>query len=193
MTQWWVADSYPGISSGGNYGSGGSLPSDGGAIQYRDPLDAKRAAAGQLSQAEYPDGYLGNIIDRRRDKLVSAIQNRLTDQSYQRGVHKGSKISGKDYFWPPEAPLDTEGLDAEATGRRVGNTIRVPRFTQSGNPVEILAHQGKTTGLATPGDMGKKMEEAEASGVNPALNPIVVQDPLKVVHYNKILPKYRTV
>ena len=45
-------------------------------------------AQGFAPGAAYPDGYLGTITDRQQDKLLGAVQSRLTDRSYQRGVHK---------------------------------------------------------------------------------------------------------
>jgi hypothetical protein len=147
-----------------------------------------------LSQAEYPDGYLGNLIDRRGDKLVQTIQNRLTENSYQRGVHKGSRIDGRNYFWPDGEVNPDNGLERESQARRgsfnSGYTRQVKRFTPMGNPIEVLAHMGKTSGMATPGDIGNKMEEAREAGTNVVGNPIVIQDPIQVTNFEKMLPKY---
>jgi len=194
-TQWWQpTQPGPAISPSGEAygGGGGSLPSQTSAIQYRDPVDALRAAHGRIGQAQYPDGYLGNIIDRRQDRLIPAIQNRLNHESYQRGVHKGSLISPQDYFWPAGGVTPDAGLEREAKARRIGSTLRVPRSSPTGNPVEVLAHEGKTSGLATPGDVGSKQQEAADAGVNSAANPIVIQDPIRVLHFQKMLPRYRS-
>ena len=63
------------------HGGGGSigLPSydTGGSVPYRNILDAKQMAQGNIPGASYPDGYLGNIIDRHADKLLSKVQERL--------------------------------------------------------------------------------------------------------------------
>jgi hypothetical protein len=193
VSLWWVpaANQMGGLSpSSTTVGGGGYGTSATGAVQFRDPLDARRAAQGQLGQAEYPDGFLGNIINRRQDKLVSAIQTRQTSASYQRGVHRGSKLDPSAYLWEgvnPDAGLRRESRAAiDEQGRYI-----VSRYAPQGNPVEVLAHEGKTTGLATPGDIGQKMDEARAAGVNPAANPIVVMDPVKASHMRKMLPRYR--
>src|SRR3954470_11123771 len=96
------------------------LPIDGntavgaGGTPYRSALDATRSAApGFTPDAEYPDGYLGNIQSRREDRLLSAVQSRLTNRSYQRGVHKGDKIGQEDYFWPPSLNM-MSGIEAQA-------------------------------------------------------------------------------
>lgn len=187
MSQWWVNEgSYPGILAGSNFGSGGSMPAATGALQFRSPLDAARAAHGKIPQAEYPDGYLGNIVDRRSDRLLQSVSSRLTENSYQRGVHKGSRISPKSYFWPDGMVQPDAGLKREAAGQRVGNLIMVPRSAPTGNPVEMLAHQGRTSGMATPGMLGQKMQEAREYGVDPASNPIVIQ----AQHLGQLGPRY---
>lgn len=180
MTNWWVNDGGLGILPGSSatYGGGGGNVTAAGAVQFRSPIDAARAAAGRLPQAEYPDGYLGNIIDRRSDRLIQAVKERLTDRSYQRGVHKGSRISPKDYLWPDGGVTPDAGLERQAaTAMQAGNTQVVARYAPSLDPVERLAHQGRTAGMATPGELDAKMAEARAFGVSPAMNPIVPQDP----------------
>jgi hypothetical protein len=187
MSQWWVNEGgHPGILSGSNYGSGGGNTAASGAVQFRSPIDQARAAGGKLPQAEYPDGYLGNIIDRRSDRLIQHVQNRLTEQSYQRGVHKGSRIESKNYLWPNGGVTPDAGLMRESRAERVGNVILTPRFAPIGNPVERLAHQGRTSGMATPGELGRKMEEARNAGVDPSMNPIIPMDP------KHFMPRYRT-
>lgn len=112
------------------YGGGGGLPISG----FRSILDARLAAAtGKTPEAQYPDGYLGSVIDRRQDKLLQTVRNNA--RSYTRGVHKGSRIAPQDYFWPDDfTPYTT--LEARAQG----NT---KRFAAEGNPLERLAHSGK--------------------------------------------------
>lgn len=112
------------------YGGGGSLPLTG----FRSILDARLAAAtGKTPEAQYPDGYLGSVVDRRQDKLLQTVRNNA--RSYTRGVHKGSRISPTDYFWPDDlTPFTT--LEKRAQGDK-------KRFAQEGNPLERLAHGGK--------------------------------------------------
>jgi hypothetical protein len=158
----------------------------GGAVQYRDPLDQARSAGGTLPYAEYPDGYLGTITDRREDKLLEKVQERLTDRSYQRGVHLGSKIGARAYYWSPDCN-PTMGLERQAmTAQRAGNMITVDRYAPSGNPVERLAHQGKTAGLSPP----EQMEMYRKYGVDPAKNPIVTPDPSRKERMKGLLPGY---
>lgn len=192
MTAWWVNEGgFPGILPGSNYGSGGNAAAS-GAVQFRSPLDAARAAGGRLPQAEYPDGYLGNITGRQSDKLLQNLQTRLTAQSFQRGVHKGSRIAPKDYFWPEGNVTPEAGLERQARGVRGLYTIACPKQSPTGDPIEFLAHMGKTSGMATPGELGRKMQEARDYGVNPAMNPIVLQDPQQQVHFAKLGPRYKT-
>lgn len=89
-------------------GGGGQI------IQFRDPLDARRAMMGQVPTAEYPDGYLGNVQSRREDRLLDSLKNRLNQRNYQRGVHKGEQTDPADYLWPAEFGLMT-GIDRQAT------------------------------------------------------------------------------
>jgi len=94
--------------------------------------------------AAYPDGYLGTITTRSEDKLLKNVKNRLTQRSYQRGVHKGERIDAHDYAWrdgiDPQA-----GLENEATGLR---------WAPKGNLVERLAHGGNSDVLS-PQEMAK--------------------------------------
>lgn len=182
MTQWWVNEGYPGILPGSNYGSGGNVAAS-GAVQMRSPIDAARAAQGKLPQAEYPDGYLGNITDRHTDKLAQYVSDRMNARSYQRGVHKGSRISPRDYLWPADGVQPDAGLMREAAGQRVGNVIFTPKFAPQGNPLERISHLGKTSGMASPQDLDASMAEAKKFGADPALNPIIIPD--------RHLPKYR--
>lgn len=112
------------------YGGGGGLPISG----FRSILDARLAAAtGKTPEAQYPDGYLGSVIDRRQDKLLQTVRNNA--RSYTRGVHKGSRISPTDYFWPDDlTPMTT--CENRVHGSR-------KRYAAQGNPAERLAHGGK--------------------------------------------------
>jgi hypothetical protein len=165
---------------------GGTTVGGGGAVQYRDPLDARRAAAGHVFGSDYPDGYLGTIIDRQQDKLLGKVQERLTDRSYQRGVHVGSKVGQQAYQWDA-AMYPTMGLERqERLSQRTGATISVPRFAPSGSPVERLAHMGKTAGLSPP----EQMAMYRKYGVDPAKNPIVLPDPGRRERLKGLLPGY---
>ncbi len=128
--------------------SGSPVRANGGgghqAIGYRDVLDARRSVGdgARTPSAEYPDGYLGTINNRRGDRLLANLQGRLTQRSYQRGVHKGERIDPGDYVWGADFnPMS--GLKAEAAGRR---------WAPSGNPTERLAHMGKNAALS-PSEM----------------------------------------
>lgn len=103
-------------------------------VGARSIADARRMMqTGRAPQATYPDGYLGTIIDRRQDRLLLNVQGRLTQRSYQRGVHKGEHIDLSDYLWPKWLNLDS-GLENEATGKR---------WTPPGMATGHLAHQGR--------------------------------------------------
>jgi hypothetical protein len=107
--------------------------------------------AGQESQ--YPDGYLGTIVDRQQDKLLAKVQSRLGDRNYQRGVHVGSKIGQGQYMWSPEFNPEI-GLERQARAVQDGNVIVTARFAPAGDPTERLAHLGKTAGMSSPEAMG---------------------------------------
>lgn len=179
----WQVLTQPGSAfpGGTTVGGGGST----GAIPFRDTLDKRRSMMGRTPEATYPDGYLGTIIDRHQDKLLGKIQERLNDRSYQRGVHVGSKIGQKSYYWDrniyPEA-----GLERESAYVATRYTMDAPRFAPAGNPVERLAHMGKTAGLTPP----EQMDIARKYGVNPAMNPIVTPDPSRRAMLRGMLPGY---
>lgn len=116
-------------------------------VGYRDILDARRSVATpRTPDAEYPDGYLGNVASRREDRLLSAVKSRLTERSYQRGVHKGEKIPAGDYMWPDNFnPMSA--LEAQARGTK--------RWGPVGSlPVEQINHMGKNHMLA-PEDLNQ--------------------------------------
>lgn len=110
-------------------------------IGYRSALDAQRALGqgSRVPSAEYPDGYLGTINSRRGDRLLKNLQSRLTQRSYQRGVHKGDKVNPGDYVWPSGNVHPMAGIEAQAKGQK---------WTQQGSPVEKLAHGGKVPALS---------------------------------------------
>jgi hypothetical protein len=184
---WWVpTQPGPAFPGGATTGGGGFTQQTAGAVQYRSPLDAQRAARGSMPHAEYPDGYLGTIIDRREDKLLNAVQERLTERSYQRGVHKGEKIARTDYIWDTSVVDPMGRIRAQARATQAGNTMQVPRYAPTGNPVERLAHLGKTAGLSAP----EQRNVYKQYGVSVAKNPVVIQDPGRAEHMQKMLPRY---
>lgn len=180
-TNWYVpSQPYNGQPGQATYGGGGSAD----VLQARTPLDAKRMASG-LGFASYPDGYLGNITDRREDKLLEAVQEQLNKKSYQRGVHKGEKIAHTDYFWPANSdPM--RRIRAESRYIQGENTMSVPRFAPTGNPVERLAHMGKTAGMSS----SETTALYRQYGVSQAKNPVVISDPSAKARMQRMLPSY---
>ena len=138
---------------------------------YRDILDARRSAAKPFTpEAEYPSGYLGNVNSRREDRLLQAVQSRLTQRNYQRGVHKGEKVSSQDYFWPDEFnPMS--GIQAQAQGRKWGPVGSLP--------VEQINHMGKNHMLA-PEQMSKVAADHNINEILPA-NPARQQQMLRLL------------
>jgi hypothetical protein len=184
---WWVpaAREMGGLSPGSTTVGGGGTPQrfmgNTQGVQFRSPLDARRAAKGQLSQAEWPDGYLGNIIDRRQDKILKAVRDRQSGPSYQRGVHKGSRIDPREYLWPDQDMGPYDGL-RRRTQTVVSDTGMVTYVQQrqapKGIPITVMVNDGKSP----PQVNGE-------SGVGTAAT---IQDPLQQVHFNRMKPKYQT-
>lgn len=111
-------------------GAGQTPPAE--MLHFRDPVDARRSMMGnRVPSAEYPDGYLGTIVSRRNDRMLNTLKNRLTERSYQRGVHKGERIDQGDYFWPEEFNPQS-ALQYEARGQKW--------TAHGGTPVERLAY-----------------------------------------------------
>lgn len=168
MSDWMYLQQPPG--QGSNTWGGGGQP-----IRFKDPLDARRSAisAGRVPYAEYPDGYLGTIRSRREDRLMTSVKGRLTQRSYQRGVHKGERIDQSDYMWPPEFHPEI-GLEYEARGEK---------WTARGNPVEVLVNDGK------PGAQDMKRLRCQYGVGEPG--PVIVQDPNRQKRMSKLLPSWR--
>lgn len=132
MAQQWSYNTPVGQNGSMAYGAGGGLHgSETKLAGFRNILDAKRAMVGRTPDAEYPDGYLGSITDRREDKLLQHVRENA--RSYTRGVHKGSRIEAQDYFWPADFNPMT-GLEMQARGKK---------WTASGSPVERLVYGDK--------------------------------------------------
>jgi hypothetical protein len=130
---------------------------------YRSIQDARRSAAapGRTPQAEYPDGYLGNVNSRRDDKLLNSVQSRLTQRSYQRGVHKGERVNPQDYYWN-DVVNPQAGIEAEAKGLK---------WTQVGStPVDQINHMGKNHLLA-PQDFDRVANSVGVQTPN-EINPV---------------------
>lgn len=158
-------------------------------LTARDPLDAQRMAAGFSPGASYPDGYLGTITNRREDRDLAVLQSRLTSTSYQRGVHKGEKIPTGDYHWSQDMNPEM-GLQRQAQARVVniegGQVMVTPRASVTGDPVEMLAHDGKFAG-ASPREIER---ELRARGGDPAKNPVTVLDPGRAKRIRAEMPPW---
>ena len=87
----------------------------GPAPRGHDYLDNLRMYWRRTPEATYPDGYLGTIPSRRGDRLMDGLKARTTNRPYTRGIHKGTRIDARDYFWPPEFNLWT-GLECQMAG-----------------------------------------------------------------------------
>jgi hypothetical protein len=99
---------------------------------FRDALDRMRSAYRRTPEAEYPDGYLGTIRSRRDDKTYEAVQNRLNQRSYQRGIHKGERIDPGDYVWPSSmSPMSGLQREAQAIdGRYMARAAPIGTFNE---------------------------------------------------------------
>lgn len=87
---------------------------------YRNRKDALLAA--RIPTAMYPDGYLGTVQSRRQDRLrAQGGGTRMTQRSYQRGVHVGARVEPQQYFWSEEVYPEA-GLVAQSEGRRFAPT-----------------------------------------------------------------------
>jgi hypothetical protein len=98
---------------------------------FRSPLDAILAGYRRTPEAQYPDGYLGTITNRRSDRMNNGPRG--TQKSYERGVHKGERIDPGDYMWPREFGLMT-GLELQAKGQK---------FAPPGAEPVMLTNDGK--------------------------------------------------
>lgn len=155
---------------------GGGSPAGQALSGYRSILDARRSAAapGRTPQAEYPDGYLGNVNSRREDRLLGHIQSRLTQRSYQRGVHKGERVDPQDYYWN-DVVNPQAGLQAEARGLK---------WTQVGStPVDQINHLGKNH-LLTP-------QQYDRVAGSVGLQAPQEIDPIRSERMARLLPRWK--
>jgi len=188
-SNWWVAagDNFQGMPGGTTVGGGG----DTSVVMPRDTMDGKRMAAGFAPGASYPDGYLGTITDRQEDKLLASVQARLTDRSYQRGVHKGERLGQDSYYWTsdcnPDAGIARESM-ADYADVEGGMVFQVARYTPTGNPVEKLTALGRTATMP----IEQQMQVAKQFGVDPAKNPLpmTMTDPDRAAQMAHLLPSY---
>lgn len=160
---------------GVTYGGGGSTS----LLGFRNIQDARRVmAGGRTPSAEYPDGYLGTIIDRRQDRLFQKLQSRLTDKNYQRGVHKGERVNPQDYFWS-DTVNPQAALEAQARGLK---------WTQTGSNIqERLAHMGKNAALS-PEEMTAAYQRF---GVDPQMRDLTPMNEARKQYLRNLLPKAR--
>lgn len=101
-------------------------------------LDALRRGSGRTPEAEYPDNYTGIPQSSKRKNAAedAILQNRLSDRSYQHGVHRATKMPASAYLWPADFGPDS-GLKLEARGKLgPDGTILVPKFTPPGSPLD---------------------------------------------------------
>lgn len=142
---------------------------------YTSILDMRRSAAGpgRVPYAEYPDGYLGNVNSRREDRLLTHVQTRLTQRSYQRGVHKGSRIDPQDYYWN-DVVNPMSGIDAQRQGKK---------WTAQGTAGDQINHMGKNH-LLTP-DQVHQM--ADSVGIKAPKQ----LDPIRAQKMSRLLPNWK--
>lgn len=136
-------------------------------------------------ESAWPDGYLGTITDRHQDKLMQAVQKRLQERSYQRGVHVGSRVGQDSYYWGNDFNPQSRLL-VQSQAVRNGNTLDVVRNRPSGDPIEYLAHMGKWD--ATNPD--QQNAAARKYGVDPGASPVVLQDPTRRARMARQLPTW---
>ena len=68
---------------------------------FHDHLDALRSMWRRTPESEYPDGYIGTVESKRRERLKSSSLHRQ-NKPYTRGVHVGETRDPSSYFWPKE-------------------------------------------------------------------------------------------
>lgn len=185
MSNFWIANFPGGVGqpSAPAYGGGGT-----DMLSARNPLDAKRQAAGFAPGASYPDGYLGNVGGRQNDKMA-VLQNRLTPTSYQRGVHVGEKQAQSAYFWNddmnPMMGLQRQ-LGAVAVDSEGAVVFATQRFAPHGNPVEMLVNDGKAGAM----DSRAQEQALRDLGGDPAKNPVTQVDPARAARMQNMLPRW---
>lgn len=121
-----------------------------GGPAVRSGMDFLRLGVGRIPSAEYPDGYLGTLVTRRRDdRLLDSIKNNVNKKAYQRGVHKGERIEPSQYYWPQELQ-PTRGLSRQMKSKLVNqNGVAVyysERYSPESEitPAPKLVNDGKS-------------------------------------------------
>lgn len=189
-TSWWVDTGGFGNAPGSAVVGGGG---DTSVVTPRDPLDAARMAQGLAPGSAYPDGYLGTITDRQQDKLLGAVQGRLTERSYQRGVHMGEKLGRDQYYWTadcnPQAGLERQAATTQPVFDDGAVLMYTERHVPTGNPVEKLTAMGESAGMPPE----QQMQVAKQYGVDPAKNPLpmTMTNPTMAAEMAQWLPRYR--
>jgi hypothetical protein len=145
-----TGNNWQSLGAGALYGTNTAL--GGGGTFSRSELDSRRMGVARTPQAEYPDGYLGTINNRRGDRLLDSVKTSVNSRSYSRGVHVGTRVDPSDYFWPESLQPD-RGLIAEASGQR-------PQLVGILAPI-TLVNDGKAPGA-----------ERTANGATTTIDPI---------------------
>jgi hypothetical protein len=152
------------LGAGGMYGTNTTY-GGGGVPVARSELDFLRMGVGREPGAEYPDGYLGTINSRRgargkangaSERALEAVQARVTQRSYQRGVHRGERIDPGDYYYPDNLRNDRGILRQMRATMRQGNVYQTPRSAPAMElvPAPHLPNDGKANMRSTsPGEI----------------------------------------
>lgn len=177
---WWVQSFPANMAGGAAQGAQGGYMNTTDALSARNPLDAARQNANQHAPgASYPDGYLGTIEGDRRDGRNALLQQRLTPGSYNRGVHKGSKIDQSDYFWTkymnPDQGLIRQ-MKAEPVDVEGAIVFMSDRAAPTGNEQQKLVNDGKNADMLRPGNRNVSLTES---------------DPATATHLRQFLPPWR--
>jgi hypothetical protein len=115
------------LGAGGMYGTNTNY-GGGGVPVARSELDFLRLGVGRQPSAEYPDGYLGTIRTRRDDRgrpsstserVLDGTKQRVTQRSYQRGVHKGERVDQSSYWWNSNMRAD-QGIRRQIAAAKKG-------------------------------------------------------------------------
>lgn len=156
------------LGAGGMYDTNTAY-GGGGVPVARSELDFLRMGVGREPSAEYPDGYLGTIRGRRDDRgkangaserALEAVKGRVTQRSYQRGVHRGERIDPSDYYYPPELRND-RGILRQMQAQFMGNVQMVPRSAPAMEmvPAPHLPNDGKANTVSTsPGEIDTRRQ-----------------------------------
>jgi hypothetical protein len=144
------------LGAGGMYGTNTNY-GGGGVPVARSELDFLRLGVGRAPQAEYPDGYLGTIRTRRDDRgrpsstserVLDSTKQRVTQRSYQRGVHRGERIDQSDYFWNSSMQMD-QGIKRQMAAARKGAQPKRFGINPLLAPAPHLVNDGKTNMQST--------------------------------------------